>query len=170
MTLYAESSAVLAWLLGEKSGEAIRRALLGADLVVASDLTVFECDRACFDQCTPSRAVRQMQPADEDTCPQLRQGGTCSVCTRTSLSGLGSPSLLNQSERSTRCIWQARFPPGQQSRGCQCSRSTNASARTHGNWDSHCFLGNARRPSCEGPAVHVSAANRQSRIVPMTVA
>ena len=46
MTLYAESSAVLAWLLGEKSGEAIRRALLGADLVVASDLTVFECDRA----------------------------------------------------------------------------------------------------------------------------
>ena len=46
MTLYAETSAVLAWLLGEKSGEAIRTVLRNADLVVASDLTVIECDRA----------------------------------------------------------------------------------------------------------------------------
>ena len=46
MTLYAESSAVLAWLLGERSGEAVRDILSRADLVIASDLTLIECDRA----------------------------------------------------------------------------------------------------------------------------
>lgn len=46
MNLYAESSAVLAWLLGESAGEAVRRALIGAELVFASDLTVIECERA----------------------------------------------------------------------------------------------------------------------------
>ena len=45
MTLYAESSAVLAWLLGEPAGERVRRALAEAELVVASDLTLVECDR-----------------------------------------------------------------------------------------------------------------------------
>ena len=45
MTLYAESSAVLAWLLGEPAGERVRQALAEAELVVASDLTLVECDR-----------------------------------------------------------------------------------------------------------------------------
>ncbi|MGH7313425.1 MAG: type II toxin-antitoxin system VapC family toxin, partial [Candidatus Rokuibacteriota bacterium] len=45
LNLYAESSAVLGWLLGEPSGEAVRQALAQADLVVASDLTLVECDR-----------------------------------------------------------------------------------------------------------------------------
>ena len=43
--LYAESSAVLAWLLGEPAGEAVRQALAGAERVIASDLTLVECDR-----------------------------------------------------------------------------------------------------------------------------
>jgi predicted nucleic acid-binding protein len=43
---YAESSAVLAWLLGEDAGSAVRTALTRAELVVSSDLTVIECDRA----------------------------------------------------------------------------------------------------------------------------
>ena len=45
MTLYAESSAVLAWLLGERAGERVRQALARAELVMASDLTLVECDR-----------------------------------------------------------------------------------------------------------------------------
>lgn len=46
MIVYAESSAVLSWLLGEPSGPAVRRILEAADFVVASDLTLVECDRA----------------------------------------------------------------------------------------------------------------------------
>ncbi|HTT84375.1 MAG TPA: type II toxin-antitoxin system VapC family toxin [Rhizomicrobium sp.] len=46
MILYAESSAVLAWLLGEPAGERVRRALIEADMVMSSDLTLVECDRA----------------------------------------------------------------------------------------------------------------------------
>lgn len=45
MNIYAESSAVLAWLLGEKSGDSVRHVLGDAELVVASDLTLVECDR-----------------------------------------------------------------------------------------------------------------------------
>lgn len=45
MNLYAESSAVLAWLLGDLGGEAVREALSGAEIVLASHLTLIECSR-----------------------------------------------------------------------------------------------------------------------------
>ena len=45
MRLYAESSAVLAWLLGEAAGLPVRNLLAAADTVLASDLTLIECDR-----------------------------------------------------------------------------------------------------------------------------
>ena len=45
MNLYAESSAVLAWLLGEEEGSRVRVVLAGADIVIASDLTLIECHR-----------------------------------------------------------------------------------------------------------------------------
>lgn len=45
MSLYAESSAVLAWLLGEEAEPRVRRSLRAADVVMASDLTLVECDR-----------------------------------------------------------------------------------------------------------------------------
>lgn len=45
MNIYAESSAVLAWLLGEEAGRSVRQVLGLADLVMASDLTLVECDR-----------------------------------------------------------------------------------------------------------------------------
>lgn len=45
MSLYAESSAVLAWLLDEDASGMVRRILADAPLVVASDLTLIECDR-----------------------------------------------------------------------------------------------------------------------------
>lgn len=44
-SLYVESSAVLSWLFGEPSGEAVRELLERADLVITSDLTLVECDR-----------------------------------------------------------------------------------------------------------------------------
>jgi predicted nucleic acid-binding protein len=43
--LYAESSAVLAWLLGEARGAEVAEALRDASGVVASDLTIVECER-----------------------------------------------------------------------------------------------------------------------------
>ena len=45
MNLYAESSAVLAWLLGEDRGREVEQQLAAADLVLTSDLTLIECDR-----------------------------------------------------------------------------------------------------------------------------
>jgi predicted nucleic acid-binding protein len=45
MNVYAESSAVLAWLLGEEGGQPVREVLRRAELVTASDLTLIECDR-----------------------------------------------------------------------------------------------------------------------------
>lgn len=45
MNVYAESSAVLAWLLGEETGRSVREVLHHTQLVMASDLTLVECDR-----------------------------------------------------------------------------------------------------------------------------
>jgi predicted nucleic acid-binding protein len=45
VNIYAESSAVLAWLLGEEAGRPVREVLRHAELVMASDLTLVECDR-----------------------------------------------------------------------------------------------------------------------------
>jgi predicted nucleic acid-binding protein len=45
VNLYAESSAVLAWLLDEPTAPDIRRLLNEAEVIVASDLTLIECDR-----------------------------------------------------------------------------------------------------------------------------
>ncbi len=45
MKLYAESSAVLAWLFGEVGGEEVRRLLAGAEEVFTSVLTLVETDR-----------------------------------------------------------------------------------------------------------------------------
>lgn len=46
MNLYAESSAVLSWLLGEAAGPSVRKCLREADVIVSSRLTLVECHRA----------------------------------------------------------------------------------------------------------------------------
>ena len=46
MIAYAESSAVLTWLLSERGEGEVRQLLTGADRVVASTLTAVECARA----------------------------------------------------------------------------------------------------------------------------
>jgi predicted nucleic acid-binding protein len=45
VSLYVESSAVLAWLLDEPAGTFVRQTLAKADTVLASDLTLIECER-----------------------------------------------------------------------------------------------------------------------------
>ncbi len=45
MNLYAESSAVLAWLLDEPSAPTVRQLLGASEITVSSDLTLIECDR-----------------------------------------------------------------------------------------------------------------------------
>ncbi len=45
MNVYADSSAVLAWLLDDDAGDAVAATLAEAELIVASDLTLIECDR-----------------------------------------------------------------------------------------------------------------------------
>jgi predicted nucleic acid-binding protein len=45
VNLHAESSAVLAWLPDENSAAAVRQSLAAAEIIVASDLTLIECDR-----------------------------------------------------------------------------------------------------------------------------
>ncbi|MFH2009664.1 MAG: type II toxin-antitoxin system VapC family toxin [bacterium] len=45
MILYAESSAVLSWLLGESPGANVAQLLRDAQIVVTSELTLIECDR-----------------------------------------------------------------------------------------------------------------------------
>ena len=45
MNLYAESSAVLGWLLGEARGPEAQQLLASAEIVSCSDLTFMECGR-----------------------------------------------------------------------------------------------------------------------------
>lgn len=45
MTVYAESSGVLAWLLGDERGAEVGEVLAHSEGVVASDLTLVECER-----------------------------------------------------------------------------------------------------------------------------
>ena len=45
-TIYAESSAVLRWLLGASDGDRVERALTTAEAVVTSELTSTEVGRA----------------------------------------------------------------------------------------------------------------------------
>jgi predicted nucleic acid-binding protein len=60
MTVYAESSAVLAWLLGEDPGDAVRGVFGSAEAVITSDLTLVECDRVIIRATT----LEEMSEAD----------------------------------------------------------------------------------------------------------
>jgi len=53
--LYAESSALLSWLLGEAAAPQVSEALKGAEHVAVSDLGILECDRAILRGVTISR-------------------------------------------------------------------------------------------------------------------
>lgn len=61
MIIYAESSAILAWLLGEPSEIVALGELEGADSVVTSSLTAVECSRGL----ARARALGRVSVADE---------------------------------------------------------------------------------------------------------
>ena len=63
MKLYAETSAVLAWLFGESAGHAVHRHLAEAELVISSDLTLVECERVLIRAQTVA-GVTEAQAAD----------------------------------------------------------------------------------------------------------
>lgn len=63
MNLYAESSAVAAWLLGESTADAVRRLLGEGELIVASDLTLVECDRVLI-RAAATGALSEAEAAD----------------------------------------------------------------------------------------------------------
>lgn len=77
MKLYVESSAALAWLLEQNAGELVADTLAHAELIVASDLTLIECDRVLI------RAVvlDELDEADADD----RQARLNAVSTRWTL-------------------------------------------------------------------------------------
>jgi predicted nucleic acid-binding protein len=62
--LYAESSAVLAWMLGDDGGADAAEALAAAEGVVASDLTVVECERVLIRAWT-TRILSEAASADQ---------------------------------------------------------------------------------------------------------
>jgi predicted nucleic acid-binding protein len=78
--LYAESSAVLAWLLDQEHAELIADTLAEAELVIASDLTLIECDRVLI------RAVALEELRESDAVQ--RQARLNAVSTRWTLLAL----------------------------------------------------------------------------------
>ena len=80
MTVYAESSAVLAWLLDQKHGDRVAATLAESELIIASDLTLVECDRVL------SRAVILDELRESDAVQ--RQARLNAVSSRWTLFGL----------------------------------------------------------------------------------
>jgi predicted nucleic acid-binding protein len=63
MTLYAESSAVLAWLFGESEGKKVLKHLKSSDTIVTSDLTMIECSRVLI-RAYATGQITEVQSAD----------------------------------------------------------------------------------------------------------
>jgi predicted nucleic acid-binding protein len=74
MIAYAESSAVLAWVLGEPEGEQVRSVLAEAERVGSSTLTAVECARALARGAATGRIGR----ADELAAARLLEGAMAS--------------------------------------------------------------------------------------------
>ena len=63
MRVYAESSAVLAWLLDEPAGPDVRGILTASEAVIASDLTLIESDRVLLRAAVPGE-LTEAEAAD----------------------------------------------------------------------------------------------------------
>jgi predicted nucleic acid-binding protein len=62
--VYAESSAVLAWLLGQDRDRRVRQVLARSELVIAPDLTLIECDRVLH-RAVAFGEMREVDAADK---------------------------------------------------------------------------------------------------------
>ncbi len=99
MTVYFESSAVLAWLLGEVDSPRVLAALGGGADVVASDLTLVECDRSL---------VRAAASGRVDEAEAKRRRGELGSVAR--FAGVSAPSGQNRST-GRRALDLAVLPP-----------------------------------------------------------
>jgi uncharacterized protein with PIN domain len=63
VNLYAESSAVLAWLLDEPSAGTVRQLLGASEFTVSSDLTLIECDRVLL-RAVALKELKEAEAAD----------------------------------------------------------------------------------------------------------
>ncbi len=63
MVIYAESSAVVAWLLNEPRGPSVLRAMHAAERVVSASLTSLECARALARARTDGRVTHTQELA-----------------------------------------------------------------------------------------------------------
>ncbi len=77
MIAYAESSAVLAWVLGEPEGEQVRTVLAAAERVVSSTLTGVECARVL----ARGAATGRIGQTDELAAARLLEGAMASWAT-----------------------------------------------------------------------------------------
>lgn len=91
MSVYAESSAILAWLLDEDSAAEVRRLLSAQDLVVASDLTLIECDRVLL-RAAALGALSEAQAAE-------RRGHLTAASSHWQILRL-SPEIVDRARRS----------------------------------------------------------------------
>jgi len=104
LRLYAESSAVLAWLLGDERGESARRSLADAEVVVSSDLTLVDQFRV-----PKSEAILD---GDFGGSPTLFQAVLPGDTTPTQLVGAcnknGIYYVLRQSSFAAGTVWKFR--------------------------------------------------------------
>lgn len=91
MSLYAESSAVLAWLLDEDAAETVLGLLTAEQLIIASDLTLVECDRALH------RAVALRELAEADAAD--RRAHLATVSSHWTLLRIG-PEVVERARQS----------------------------------------------------------------------
>jgi len=82
---YAESSAVLSWLMDEPAGTSVRAILADAEIVVASDLTLIECDRVLL----RARLLGELSEVEADDAIHLASA----LVARSAIAGLQLLSL-----------------------------------------------------------------------------
>ena len=102
---------MLAWLLGEEAGHRVREVLGGAELVMASDLLLVECDRVLtravtlgeVDEATAGDRRAHLNAAATPLAPMASQSGNCG-------SGQGARFLRNPFAHLMPFTWRRRWP------------------------------------------------------------
>jgi PIN domain len=84
VSLYAESSAVLAWLLDEAASSQVRQVLAASEIIVSLDLTLIECDRVVLRAAALGELTQRLL-IDERIWRRRPLTGTSSASVRRSL-------------------------------------------------------------------------------------
>jgi predicted nucleic acid-binding protein len=90
VSLYAESSAILSWLLDEDSAAEVRALLEAEDLITASDLTLIECERVLL-RASALGELTETEAAD-------RRGHLTEACSHWQILRI-SPEIVDRARR-----------------------------------------------------------------------